>query len=169
MSEEEIFSQAPYAARLEWGLDGARLAAARGDIVVVVDVLRFSSAAVMALVNGAVIFPHAGGAAADALARQVGAGVLDGRGDGQGAPSLSPASFGAAHRGRRYVLCSPNGAACAQIAGDGAAAVFVGCLLNARGGRGGVARAGAARRADHRGRLRRAPCGAARRRLAAMP
>ena len=47
------FSQSAYQVRLDWGLDGlVRLA--ESDIVVVVDVLRFSTTIVRALENGAV-------------------------------------------------------------------------------------------------------------------
>lgn len=130
-TDESVYSQAPHAVRFDWDLHGAERAASRRDIVIVVDVLRFSSAAVRALECGAHIFPHPGDASAEALAQRAGATVLRGHPGTPGTPSLSPGSFVAEHRGRRFVLCSPNGAACTYLA-RGAPAVFVGCLLNAR-------------------------------------
>lgn len=47
-----------------------------------------------------------------------------------GLPTLSPVSFTRAHAGRRFVLCSLNGAVCARV-GASAPALLVGCLLNA--------------------------------------
>ncbi|HZG57243.1 hypothetical protein [Paenibacillus sp.] len=38
-----FFDQSPYGCRVEWGVRGAREAAVRGDIVIVVDVFSFSS------------------------------------------------------------------------------------------------------------------------------
>ncbi|MCK9910495.1 2-phosphosulfolactate phosphatase, partial [Microbacteriaceae bacterium K1510] len=45
-------------------------------------------------------------------------------------PSLSPVSFGADHRGKKFVLCSLNGAACTWLASK-VPALLVGSLLNA--------------------------------------
>jgi 2-phosphosulfolactate phosphatase len=123
-----MFDQAPYTCRLEWGPRGARDAAARGDVVIVVDVLRFSSATVTAAQYGAWIYPLAWEGDAEAFARQVGAEVAHGR---EGARSLSPLSFGPSDAGRRFVLRSPNGAAAASAAATQAAGLLVGCLLNA--------------------------------------
>jgi 2-phosphosulfolactate phosphatase len=123
-----MFDQAPYACRLEWGPRGAQDAAERGDVVIVVDVLRFSSATVTATHYGTWIYPLAWEGDAEAVARQVGAEVAQGRVGGR---SLSPLSFGPADAGRRFVLRSPNGASAAAAAATRGARLLVGCLLNA--------------------------------------
>jgi 2-phosphosulfolactate phosphatase len=128
-----MFDQAPYACRLEWGPRGARDAAARGDVVIVVDVLRFSSATVTAVHHGAWIYPLSWDGDAEAFARQVGAEVAAEPAVAApwGGHSLSPLSFGPADAGRRIVLRSPNGAAAASAAAARGARLLVGCLLNA--------------------------------------
>lgn len=52
------FDQSPYEIKLEWGQRGAREASGRGDIIIIVDVLSFSSTVVTALDYGAEIFPY---------------------------------------------------------------------------------------------------------------
>ncbi len=61
---------------LAWGRRGARDAAERGDILVVVDTLRFSTAAATAVHHGALIYPCATDEALyTALAQRVGGEV----------------------------------------------------------------------------------------------
>jgi 2-phosphosulfolactate phosphatase len=125
-----MFDQAPYTCGMEWGPRGARDAAERGEVVIVVDVLRFSSATVTAVQYGAWIYPLPWEGDAEAYARHVGAEVAQGR---EGGRSLSPLSFGPSDAGRRFVLRSPNGAAAASAAAARGARLLVGCLLNATG------------------------------------
>ncbi|TMV44931.1 2-phosphosulfolactate phosphatase [Paenibacillus mesophilus] len=127
-----MFDQSPYECRVEWGERGAREAAARGDIVIIVDVLSFSSTVVTALHHGAVVFPHAKDGRVREFADRHGAEVILGRAEAAsaGAPTLSPITFGPEHAGRKFALCSLNGAVCARI-GAAASALLVGCLLNA--------------------------------------
>lgn len=120
------FSQQGAHARLEWGRRGAAAAAARGDVVVIVDVLRFSTAVTAAVSRGCAVYPCAPGEEAAVLAAQPGA-ELAGRGRRL---SLSPGSFLGAEPGCRVVLPSPNGAACCRLAAR-APAVLVGALVNA--------------------------------------
>jgi 2-phosphosulfolactate phosphatase len=125
--------------RLAWGRRGAQAAAARGDILVVIDTLRFSTAAATAVHHGALIYPCATDEAlVSALAERVGGEVaLHHLSSGPHAfvPtrfSLSPRSYLEIEPGTRVVLPSPNGATCCQY-GVQAAALFVGALVNAQG------------------------------------
>ena len=126
--------------RLGWGRRGAQDAAERGDILVVVDTLRFSTAAATAVHHGALIYPCATDPALfNALAQHV---------DGEvalhhaAAPtstrySLSPRSFLTVEPGARVVLPSPNGSTCSQY-GSRAPALLVGALVNAQAVAGAV-------------------------------
>jgi 2-phosphosulfolactate phosphatase len=122
--------------RFDWGRRGAQSAAARGDILVVIDTLRFSTAAATAIHHGALVYPSALDAASiSALAERVGGQIASYRyTPGAQAParfSLSPRSFLGIEPGVRVVLPSPNGSTCCQY-GAQAAAIFVGALINAQ-------------------------------------
>ncbi|WP_293866985.1 2-phosphosulfolactate phosphatase [uncultured Alsobacter sp.] len=114
-----------------WGPTGA---ARQGDgrrLVVVVDVLSFSTAASVVVDRGGSVVPFPSGdrSAARALAAERGL-TLAGRRD-EGGLSLSPASLLAAPAGTRLLLPSPNGSRiCAEASRHGAT-VAVGCLRNA--------------------------------------
>lgn len=129
-----MFDQIDYQCRVEWGKRGAREAAQRGDITIIVDVLSFSSTVVTAVNYGVILFPYPPpiNEHARAYADQVGAELLAGRAEAArwGKPSLSPVSFGAEHAGKKFVLCSLNGAACTWLAAK-VPALLVGSLLNA--------------------------------------
>jgi len=129
----DLLAQLPYRCRFDWGHDGARRAAARGDILVVVDILRFSTAAVTAVAQGAVIYPCAPGDDLEAIAQRVGAHVACASPARGTAPrySLSPGSYDGVQPGTRIVLPSPNGATCSRY-GRVAPYLFVGALVNAR-------------------------------------
>jgi 2-phosphosulfolactate phosphatase len=126
--------------RLAWGRRGAHAAAERGDILVVVDILRFSTAAATAVHHGALIYPCATDEALyTALAQRVGGEVALHH---AAAPtltrfSLSPRSFLAVEPGARIILPSPNGSTCSQY-GSRAPALFVGALVNAQAVAGAV-------------------------------
>ncbi|MFP7442885.1 2-phosphosulfolactate phosphatase [Bacillus infantis] len=127
-----LFDQSPYQCRVEWGKRGAREAAARGDIVIIVDVLSFSSAVVSAAAFGAEIYPYPPHLDGQKYAESLGADYIFGRAEAAklGKPTLSPVSFSEEHAGKKYVLISQNGAYCTWI-GAKATAVLAGSLLNA--------------------------------------
>jgi 2-phosphosulfolactate phosphatase len=123
------FDQHGFDARLEWGVEGARALAGACRVLVVVDVLSFTTAVEVAVGRGAVVYPHPWpGRGAAALARRVG-GVLAGR-RGE-AFTLSPASLLDVPAGTRLVLPSPNGSAVAAAVAAGGLVVLAGCLRNA--------------------------------------
>lgn len=113
--------------RLEWGREGAALLAADCAVVVVVDVLSFSTAVDVAAGRGAAVIPLRSADRERALPEGVlRAGPRHGRG-----PSLSPASLVGLAPGTRLALPSPNGATlCAAVAATGAV-LLAGCLRNA--------------------------------------
>lgn len=130
--------------RVDWGWGGARRAAERGDAIVVVDVLRFSTAVAAAVAHGVTIFPSRWGEEAFGLAERHGAELAIRRDrPGEGRFSLSPATFDHATPGTRVVLPSPNGATCCRQAA-GTRIAYVGALVNASA----VARAVAAHGVD---------------------
>jgi 2-phosphosulfolactate phosphatase len=129
------FDQAGWRWRFDWGPNGLRRLAPLVDVVVVVDVLRFTTAVDVAVARGAVVYPHrwkdgsehAFAAAHDAV---VASNQL---GPTAEAPwSLSPESLASIPAGTGLVLPSPNGSAlCVGAVEAGARAVFAGCLRNA--------------------------------------
>jgi 2-phosphosulfolactate phosphatase len=124
-------TQEGFAYRFDWGPNGLRTLAPNAAVVVIVDVLRFTSAVSAAIDAGAVVFPYRwenDGAPAYAAERQA---VLAGRRE-HGGPSLSPTDLLTLDDGTRIVLPSPNGSALAFAARDhGATHVLAGCLRNA--------------------------------------
>lgn len=113
---DEWFAQEGYRCRLEWGRAGARRGAARGDALVIVDTLRFSTATATAVAYGAAIYPCLPGEDAVALAARVGGRAAVSRRAAPGEFSLSPLSYVGVAPGTRIVLPSPNGATCARYA-----------------------------------------------------
>lgn len=126
--------QAGFDARLEWGDAGISRLAPISDSVVIVDVLRFSTAVDVAVERGALVFPlRWRDERAAAFARQIDAVLASGHGDASPAVpySLSPVSLAAIAPGTRLALPSPNGATLSLLAADHGATVFAGCLRNA--------------------------------------
>jgi 2-phosphosulfolactate phosphatase len=121
---------------VEWGVTGAALAADRGDVVVVVDVLSFSTTLSIAvsrdftcLVYSGAEIESLGGPAMAAI--RLGAKPLGRRrGTEPGQVSLSPVSLLTAERGQRVVFTSLNGATVVSAAAK-AAALLVGSPRNA--------------------------------------
>jgi 2-phosphosulfolactate phosphatase len=109
------------------------VAAERGDVLVVVDVLSFSTAAVTGVQHGGIVIPCAWSDDPAALAAQVGAEAAVSRGEvpGRGRFSLSPPTFNEIAPGTRVVLASPNGATCSRYGRD-VPRLLVGALVNAR-------------------------------------
>ena len=130
--EEAWFGQKNNRCHLEWGSRGAQAAAERGDILVVVDVLSFSTAVATAVENGAWVYPCGKNEDAGALAEQydVVTAVRREEVPGKGRYSLSPETFLFAAPGERIVLQSPNGAACSRY-GSQVPLLLVGALVNA--------------------------------------
>ncbi|TQR21596.1 2-phosphosulfolactate phosphatase [Psychrobacillus vulpis] len=127
-----MFDQSPYICRVEWGKRGAREADERGDIIIIVDVLSFSSTVVTALHYGAIIYPYPPNLDGKDFAETIGAEYILGRAEAAkvSMPTLSPVSFNEEHVNKKYVLSSLNGAFCTWIASK-VPALLIGSLLNA--------------------------------------
>lgn len=126
--------QAEFDERFDWGEEGVHRLGPVADIVVVVDVLRFTTAVDVAVGRGATVYPYRQrGDAAAAFARSAGAVLAEDREQRRsGTPySLSPASLMAIPAGTRLVLPSPNGATLILLAAELGATVLAGCLRNA--------------------------------------
>jgi 2-phosphosulfolactate phosphatase len=120
-----------FAYRFGWGADGLAALAPCAAAVVIVDVLRFTSAVSAAVEAGASVIPARwADEQAAAVAAASGALLAGRREDGE--PSLSPADLLTLRPGTRLVLPSPNGATLAARARrHGASAVLAGCFRNA--------------------------------------
>ena len=125
-------SQAPYTCKLDWGKQGSARAASRGDIVVLVDTLSFSTTTIYAVSRGARIYPCAKFDNALNLAEAVGAKVAVRRHEvpARGRYSLSPSTFDGIAGGEGVVLPSRNGGTCCKCI-EGAQYVIAGALVNA--------------------------------------
>lgn len=115
----------------EWGRQGIEALKDRVAVLVIVDVLSFSTAVDVALQRGACVlpFPYGDEGAARAAAEAAGAHLARPRRTGRESLSLSPASLERLRAGDRILLPSPNGSRL-SLSG-GACAVLTACLRNA--------------------------------------
>ena len=122
-----------YRCQLDWGRDGTRRAVERGDVLVIVDVLSFSTAVATAVHNGGIIYPCSQNEDASAIAQHIGGEVAVHRRNvpQKGRFSLSPVTYRNIEPGTKVVLASPNGATCSRYASQ-VPYLFVGALVNAQ-------------------------------------
>jgi 2-phosphosulfolactate phosphatase len=129
-----IYDQCGFDARFDWGADGARELGRDSRVVIVVDILSFSTAIDVAVSHGAAAYPcqfAAGGS--KALAQRIG-GIETVRRMATTAESpfsLSPPTMELARPGMKIVVASPNGAQVSLAAAESSATVIAGCLRNA--------------------------------------
>ena len=123
---------------VEWGPVAAQLAAARGDAIVIVDILSFSTAVTLAAERGLASYVYSGpeltarGGAA-AVAARIGAVCAVGKRDARpGTISLSPASVRSAEVTTGRVLFSSLNGALVVASADHAPRLAIGCLRNRR-------------------------------------
>lgn len=115
----------------EWGLAGVETLRDRAAVLVIVDVLSFSTAVDVAVSRGAVVypFPYGEAVAAQAAAERVGAVLAQPRRATGGQFSLSPVSLATLAEGSKIMLPSPNGSRLSLAGGQ--TPVLTGCLRNA--------------------------------------
>ena len=120
---------------VEWGPVGARLAAERRDLVVIVDVLAFSTSVVLVADRGGIPLSYSAAeldamGGRDRAAAELRAEVVaKDRAATTARFSLSPASLATVGPGDRVIFTSLNGAACTSAASQ-APLVVVGALTN---------------------------------------
>ena len=131
MINPETFSQHPYRCKLDWGLRGACQAAERGDILVIVDTLSFSTAVACAVHQGGIVFPCSKTEDTAAFAQRIGGEAAVNRRDvpQNGRFSLSPLTYLGLEPGTRIVLASPNGATCSRLSRE-VPYLFTGAFVN---------------------------------------
>jgi 2-phosphosulfolactate phosphatase len=116
--------------RCEWGLPGIRLVGASADVLIIVDVLSFSTCVDVAISRGASVFPYRwNDETAREYATRVGAELAVQRGQ-TGKYSLSPVSMRSAVAGTRIVLPSPNGSELTTESEGLGRIVLAGCFRN---------------------------------------
>lgn len=114
----------------EWG--PCAVDEAHDRVIVIADVLSFSTAVTVAVGRGTVVHPAPPGPDAARSAARLGVPLAVGRGEETSARpwSLSPAALSRAPAVPALVLPSPNGSAIAARAGSVADHVVIGCLRN---------------------------------------
>ncbi len=106
-----------------WGEEGLEALAESADVLVVVDVLSFTTCVSIAVARGATIRPAR-------IAEEAGRGVVAGRRRSGAAYTLSPASFLSVPRGEHVTLPSVNGATLSRV--EVHQPVLAGALRNRR-------------------------------------
>lgn len=126
-----FYDQAEYNIRCEWGAAGIANLAPLCDVVIVVDVLSFSTCVDVAVGRGAEVYPFVwNGEDVESFAKRVGAVVASSRREEIGRFTLSPSSLLTIEPRTKLVLPSPNGSTLSWMTGD--KVTFAGCLRNAR-------------------------------------
>lgn len=124
-----IFNQLEFDLRCEWGISGVMQLAPISDVVVIVDVLSFSTCIEIATNRGAIIFPYRWqDDTAIAYAQSVNATLASRQRTASAGYSLSPSSLDRIPAGTRLVLPSPNGATLSLQTGT--TLTVSGCLRN---------------------------------------
>lgn len=123
-----IFNQSEFDLRCEWGLEGVKQLAPISDVVIIVDILSFSTAVEIATNNDAIIFPYQWkDSSAIDYAKSIKAELATKRTSKTGF-SLSPQSLTKISPGSKLVLPSPNGSSLTLLTGK--TLTLAGCLRN---------------------------------------
>lgn len=134
-----VYQQDGYDVRLEWGADGVRQLAGVCAVIVVVDVLVFTTSVDIAVGRGARVMPMSSGGE-DAAAAAAGAVFAptglrrDGaelRADPAATWTLRPSSLVEVPAGTLIAMPSRNGSRLSAAAADTGSTVLAGCLRNA--------------------------------------
>ena len=120
-----------FAVRFDWALAGLSRIVPEVSVIVIVDVLRFTTAVSVAVERGCAVYPSPWqDGSAETWARERGIAVAGLRDDGS--LSLSPTDLGRMDLPERLLLPSPNGSALTVAAKEQSVPhVLAGCLRNA--------------------------------------
>jgi len=125
-----IFNQSEFDLRCEWGQQGINQLASISDVVVIVDILSFSTAVEIATNKGAIIFPYQWkDSSAINYAKSIKAELATKRTSTIGY-SLSPQSLTKISTGTKLVLPSPNGSSLTLLTRN--KPTLAGCLRNCK-------------------------------------
>ncbi|WP_026134278.1 MULTISPECIES: 2-phosphosulfolactate phosphatase [Bacillales] len=129
LGDRTVCKQLDYTARFDWGYEGVEQVGAASDMIVIIDVLSFSTCVDIVTGRGGIVYPYqVKDESTVAFAKQK-AALLAGK---RGEPiSLSPACLKTVPMGSRIVLPSPNGSTCTVLAKKTGAKVMAACLRNA--------------------------------------
>ncbi|NQF13157.1 phosphosulfolactate phosphohydrolase [Brevibacillus sp. HB1.3] len=129
LGDRTVCKQLDYTARFDWGYEGVEQVGAASDMIVIIDVLSFSTCVDIVTGRGGIVYPYqVKDESTVAFAKQK-AALLAGK---RGEPiSLSPACLKTVPMGSRIVLPSPNGSTCTVLAKKTGAKVIAACLRNA--------------------------------------
>lgn len=123
-----IFNQSEFDLRCEWGHQGVIQLAPISDVVIIVDILSFSTAVEIATNKGAIIFPYQWKDSSDLdYAKSIKAELATNRTSTTGY-SLSPQSLTQISTGTKLVLPSLNGSSLTLLTGN--TLTLAGCLRN---------------------------------------
>jgi len=126
-----IFDQAEFELRCEWGEQGVTQLAPISDVVIIVDVLSFSTCVEIATNNGAIIFPYQWkDESASNYAKLMNAQLASKERKSNDGYSLSPASMINIPAETRVILPSPNGASLTLRTGQ--TPTLTGCFRNCK-------------------------------------
>jgi len=125
-----FYNQQPFDIKLEWGLQGIETLVPVSDVIIIVDVLSFSTCVEIATSRDAIIYPFLWkDERAISYAKTLGAELADFNRNANGY-SLSPASLMNIKAGTVLVLPSPNGSTLSMATGS--TPTLCGCLRNAK-------------------------------------
>ena len=124
------FDQAQFDVRCEWGRGGVEQLAP-SDVIIIVDVLSFTTSVEIAVSRGAIVYPYLWkDNSVIKYANERGAEVAGPRNSIEGRFSLSPSSLLTAPPSLRLVMSSPNGSSLAFAAMSTGTLVVAGSLRN---------------------------------------
>jgi 2-phosphosulfolactate phosphatase len=123
------FSQIDFDIRFEWGEQGVKVLAPISDVVIIVDVLSFTTCVEIATNRKAIVYPYRGKLGmAQEFALSVNAELAEKKRDAK--YSLSPKAMLSILQGIKLVLPSPNGSMLTLATGK--MPTLAGCLRNAQ-------------------------------------
>jgi len=126
-----IFNQKEFDIRCEWGLRGVEELAPISDVIIIVDVLSFSTSVDIATQQGAFIYPYPWkNESAIAYAKSVNAQLAAFKRTANTAFTLSPVSMQSITKQTKLVLPSPNGSTLSLATKN--TFTICGCLRNAK-------------------------------------